>query len=82
VGQESFMRAGEVRTLAHRAGVGRGVFVLDLCCRVAGPGRMITAESSCCYLGIDHSARALAIAGELASNLPRRFDQAHLPPLP
>jgi SAM-dependent methyltransferase len=76
------MRAGEVRTLAHRAGVGRGVSVLDLCCGVAGPGRMMTAESGCRYLGIDHSASALAIAQELASNLPCRFEQAHVPPLP
>jgi SAM-dependent methyltransferase len=82
VGQESFMRAGEIRTLAHRAGVGRDVSVLDLCCGVAGPGRMIAAESGCRYLGVDHSASALAIARELAANLPCRFEQAHLPPLP
>ncbi len=82
VGQESFMRAGEIRTLAHQAGVGPGVCVLDLCCGVAGPGRMITAESGCRYLGADHSASALASARELAGNLPCRFLQAHLPPLP
>src|SRR5260370_10704925 len=62
VGQESFMRACEVRTLAHPAGGGRGVSVLDLCCGVAGPGRMITAESGCPYPGADHSAPPLAIA--------------------
>ena len=68
------MRAGEVRTLAHWAGIGRGVSVLDLCCGVAGPGRMITAESACRYLGVDHSASALAIAtgAGLESHLPLR----------
>ena len=76
------MRAGEIRTLAHRAGVGPGVSVLDLCCGVAGPGRLITAESGCHYLGVDHSAGALATARELAGNLPCRFQQAHLPPVP
>ena len=76
------MRAGEVRALAHQAGIGPGVCVLDLCCGVAGPGRMITAESGCRYLGVDHSASALARAQELAGNLPCRFEQAHLPPLP
>src|SRR5215469_4833757 len=82
VGQESFMRASEVRTLAHRARIGPGVSVLDLCCGVAGPGRMITAESGCRYLGVDHSASALATARQLAWDLPCRFEQAHLPPLP
>ena len=76
------MRASEVRTLAHQARIGPGVFVLDLCCGVAGPGRMITAESGCRYLGVDHSASALAAAEELAGDLPCRFEQAHLPPLP
>ena len=76
------MLAAEVRRLAHKARVGPGVSVLDLCCGVAGPGRMITAESGCNYLGVDHSASALATARQLAGNLPCRFEQAHLPPLP
>jgi ubiquinone/menaquinone biosynthesis C-methylase UbiE len=76
------MRAVEVRCLAHQARVGDGVSVLDLCCGVAGPGRMITAESGCRYLGVDHSASALATARQLAGTLPCRFEQAHLPPLP
>jgi ubiquinone/menaquinone biosynthesis C-methylase UbiE len=82
VGQESFMRAAEVRTLARQARIRPGVSVLDLCCGTAGPGRMITAESGCRYLGVDHSASALAAAQELAGQLPCRFEQAHLPPLP
>jgi ubiquinone/menaquinone biosynthesis C-methylase UbiE len=82
VGQESFMRATEIRALAHQAGIGPGVALLDLCCGVAGPGRMITAESGCTYLGVDQSASSLAAARELAGNLPCRFEQAQLPPLP
>jgi ubiquinone/menaquinone biosynthesis C-methylase UbiE len=82
VGQESFMRAAEVRRLAHQARVGPGVSVLDLCCGVAGLGRMITAESGCHYLGVDQSASALATARQLAGKLPCRFERAHLPPLP
>ena len=76
------MQAAEVRRLAHQARVGPGVSVLDLCCGVAGPGRMITAESGCHYLGVDQSASALATARQLAGKLPCRFEQAHLPPLP
>jgi SAM-dependent methyltransferase len=76
------MRAAEVRRLADQARVGPGVSVLDLCCGAAGPGRMITAESGCHYLGIDHSASALATARQLAGKLPCRFEQVHLPPLP
>jgi SAM-dependent methyltransferase len=82
IGQQSFIRAGEVRQLAHQARVGPGVPVLDLCCGGAGPGRMITAESGCRYLGVDRCARALATARELAGELPCRFEQARVPPLP
>jgi SAM-dependent methyltransferase len=82
VGQESFMRAGEIRELARRAGIGPGTSVLDLCCGIAGPGRLITAESGCRYRGLDCSASALQIARDLAGDLPCTFEQAHLPPLP
>jgi len=76
------MRTGEVRVLAQQARVGPGVSVLDLCCGVAGPGRMITVESGCHYLGVDCSASALATAQALAGSLPCRFEQARIPPLP
>jgi SAM-dependent methyltransferase len=82
VGQESFMSAGEIRQLACKAAIGPGVCVLDLCCGVAGPGRLITAELGCHYLGLDESASALEIARDLAGDLPCRFEQAHVPPLP
>ena len=82
VGQESFMRAAEIRRLAHRAGIGPGSSVLDLCCGMAGPGRLITAEFGCRYLGLDSSTSAVQIARALAGNLPCRFEQQELPPLP
>jgi SAM-dependent methyltransferase len=82
VGQESFMRAGEIRRLAARAGIRPGGSVLDLCCGVAGPGRLITAERGCRYLGVDSSADAVDIARDLAGDLPCRFEQAQVPPLP
>jgi SAM-dependent methyltransferase len=82
VEQESFMTAGEIRALATRAGVGPGVRVLDLCCGVAGPGRHLTRELGCDYLGVDASAGAVAIARERAGDLPCRFAVAHVPPVP
>lgn len=82
VGQESFMSATEIRLLADRAGIGPGSSVLDVCCGVAGPGRLIVRESGCSYLGVDASASAIAIARERASDLPCRFAVARVPPLP
>ena len=82
VGQESFMSAAEIRRLADRAGIRLGATVLDLCCGVAGPGRLITTERRCRYLGVDYSGSALETARALAGNLPCRFEQAHVPPLP
>ncbi|MGZ6671434.1 MAG: class I SAM-dependent methyltransferase [Solirubrobacteraceae bacterium] len=82
VGQESFMTAAEIRALAMRAGIGPGIAVLDLCCGVAGPGRLLTRELGCAYLGVDASASAVAIARERAGDLPCRFAVARIPPLP
>ena len=82
VGQESFMLATEIRSLAVRAGIAPGVSVLDLCCGVAGPGRFITAELGCTYLGVDASASAIEIARERPADLPCRFAVAEIPPVP
>ena len=82
VGQESFMTAGEILSLAAQAGVGPGVTVLDLCCGTAGPGRLITREMGCAYLGVDASPSAVAIARQRAGDLPCRFAIAQIPPLP
>jgi len=82
VGQESFMAAGEIRQLARQAGIGAGVSVLDLCCGIAGPGRLLVAELGCHYVGVDYSASAVQIARDLAGDLPCRFEQMHLPPVP
>ncbi len=81
-GQESFMCASEIRALARRAGIGPGVSVLDLCCGVAGPGRFITRELGCSYLGVDFSSSAIEIARERARDLPCRFEVSRIPPIP
>ena len=82
VGQESFMTAGEIRALAKQAGIGPGVTVLDVCCGTAGPGRFLTRELCCTYLGVDASASAVALARERAGDLPCRFAVAQIPPVP
>jgi SAM-dependent methyltransferase len=82
VEQESFMTAGEIAALAERAGIGPGVSVLDLCCGIAGPGRFVTRELGCKYLGVDYSASAVEIARERAGDLRCRFEVARVPPLP
>jgi SAM-dependent methyltransferase len=82
VGQESFMAASEIRALATRAGVGLGVSVLDVGCGTGGPGRFLTRELGCDYLGVDFSPSAVALAREYAAGLPCRYAVAHAPPLP
>jgi sarcosine/dimethylglycine N-methyltransferase len=82
VEQESFMRAGEILELARRAGIGPHVSALDLCCGVGGPGRFITRELGCEYLGVDYSADAIEIARRRAGDLPCRFEVGRVPPVP
>jgi SAM-dependent methyltransferase len=82
VEQESFMGAGEIRALARQAGIAPGVSVLDLCCGIGGPGRFITRELGCDYLGVDYSADAIDIARRRAGDLPCRFEVARIPPIP
>ena len=82
VEQESFMRASEIRTLATQAGITPSVSVLDLCCGIAGPGRFITRETGCAYLGVDYSASAIDLARQRAGGLPCRFEVARIPPIP
>lgn len=82
VEQESLMRAGEIRALACRAGIAPGLSVLDLCCGIAGPGRLITRELGCSYLGVDSSPGAIEIARERAGALPCRFEVSRIPPIP
>ena len=76
------MRAGEIRALARQAGIAPGVSVLDLCCGIAGPGRLIAREFGCVYLGVDSSSSAIDIARERAGALPCRFEVSRIPPVP
>jgi SAM-dependent methyltransferase len=82
VGQESFMLAAEIRALGGQAGIAPGASVLDLCCGVAGPGRLITRELGCTYLGVDSSSSAISIARQSAGDLHCRFEVSRIPPIP
>jgi SAM-dependent methyltransferase len=82
VGQESFMRAQEILALAVAAGIGRGTSVLDLCCGVGAPGRLITARLGCDYLGVDSAPDAVEVARRRTGTLPCRFEVREVPPLP
>jgi sarcosine/dimethylglycine N-methyltransferase len=77
---EGFMTRAEILGLAARAGIGPGVEVLDVGCGVGGPGRLITRELGCDYLGVDFSETAVALARERAPEL--EFVVAEVPPLP
>lgn len=76
------MRAREIRRLARRADIRKGAALLDLCCGVAGAGRMVAGETGCDYLGLDSSFDAIRIARSLAGPLPCRFEQSLVPPVP
>jgi len=76
------MRAGEIRALAEQGGIAPGVSVLDLCCGTAGPGRFVTRELGCDYLGVDSSPSAVEIARERSRGLACRFAVGHVPPVP
>ena len=76
------MRAGEILALAKGSGIAPGVSVLDLCCGVAGPGRLLSRELGCTYLGVDYSSSAVAIARERARDLPCSFEVSRIPPIP
>jgi SAM-dependent methyltransferase len=80
--QESFVSASEILALAERAGIGPDVSVLDLCCGLGGPGRLITRELGCVYLCVDSSESAVAVAAERARGLRCGFEVAEVPPLP
>lgn len=84
--QESPMLASEILSLGLRAGIGTDTSVLDVCCGVAGPGRLIAATLGCDYLGVDMSRSAIAIArrrSEAGRCRGRcRFLVAQVPPLP
>ena len=47
--------------------------MLDVCCGTAGPGSVIARELGCRYLGVDFSARAIALARERGRRLRGAF---------
>ena len=82
VDQHGFMRAGEILAVALRAGVAPGTAVLDLCCGPGGPGRLITQQLGCDYLGVDANPAAVEKARGRGTGLRARFDILHVPPVP
>jgi SAM-dependent methyltransferase len=76
------MGAADIRALADHAGISPEVSVLDLCCGIGGPGRFITRELGCTYLGVDFSSSAVDIARASADDLPCRFEVWRIPPIP
>jgi SAM-dependent methyltransferase len=82
VEQESFMRASEIRAIADQASIVPGASVLDLCCGIAGPGRFVTRERGCTYLGADYSPSAIGLARQRAGDLPCQFEVSRIPPIP
>lgn len=76
------MSATEIRTLAERASITPASSLLDLCCGIGGPGRFITKEFGNHYLGLDYSPDAISLARARATDLPCRFEVAHIPPIP
>ena len=62
VGQESFVSAGEIVSLARAAGIGAGSEVLDLCCGVGAPALHLADTLGCRVIGTDRSADAVRLA--------------------
>ena len=56
--------------------------MLDLCCGVGAPGRLITARLGCDYLGVDSCRGAVELARRRTGTLPCRFEVGEVPPLP
>jgi SAM-dependent methyltransferase len=82
VEQESFMLASEIRALADQAHITPSASVLDLCCGIGGPGRFITRELGCTYLGVDYSPSAIDLARQRAGQLSCQFEVWRIPPIP
>lgn len=80
--QESMLRADDILRLAQDAGIGSDTDVLDLCCGVAGPGRLIAQQTGCRYLGVDSDPDAITAARSRTHGSDCRFVTRSVPPLP
>jgi SAM-dependent methyltransferase len=75
VGQDSFMTADQIASLARAAGAKPGARVLDACCGSGGPGLHVARETGCRIVGVDRSREGLrqaltaARAGGLAGSV-------------
>lgn len=81
-GQESFVSTAELRALAGAAGITSTSRVLDLCCGVGGPGRVVARATGCRLVGVDRGIDALVLAREATTGGGARFVSAEVPRLP
>lgn len=82
VDQQGFMGAADILALARAAEVSPGATVLDLCCGRGGPGRLITRELGCQYVGVDADPDAISSARAQVGDLDCRYENRRVPPLP
>ena len=59
VGQDSFMRAGQILSLARQARVCAEGTVLDICCGSGGPALYVAHHTGCRIIGVDLSSAGL-----------------------
>lgn len=67
--QDHYGGTGAVTALADAAAIGQGDRVLDICCGLGGPARVLAARRGCRVVGIDLTASRVAAARRLSARV-------------